>query len=127
MLGRTMSLVTFASLGLVSISQAAAGTVARWDLDALFLFSGGLVLVTTAWSATRPGLRAFTDSLTAADSPHDKEPDIMTPQTATTPSSSNISRSGTATTPSSTTSASPSSRAESPGSSAPTAPASPPR
>ncbi len=75
MLGRTMSLVTFASLGLVSISQAAAGTVARWDLDALFLFSGGLVLATTAWSATRPGLRAFTDNLTSADSPHDKEPE----------------------------------------------------
>ncbi len=73
MLGRTMSLVTFASLGLVSISQAAAGTVARWNIDGLFLFSGVLVLVTTAWSATRPGLRAFTDSLTAADSPHDKE------------------------------------------------------
>ncbi len=73
MLGRTMSLVTFASLGLVSISQAAAGAFARWDLDALFLFSGGLVLATTAWSTTRPGLRAFTDSLTAADSPHDKE------------------------------------------------------
>ncbi len=73
MLGRTMSLVTFASLGLVSISQAAAGALARWDLDALFLFSGGLTLATTAWSATRPGLRAFTDSLTA-DSPPDKEP-----------------------------------------------------
>ena len=74
MLGRTMSLVTFASLGLVSISQAGAGTVARWDLDALFLCSGGLVLVATAWSATRPGLRAFTNSFTEADLPHDKEP-----------------------------------------------------
>ncbi|MGA7758187.1 MAG: MFS transporter [Ilumatobacteraceae bacterium] len=74
MLGRTMSLVTFSSLGLVSISQAGAGTVARWDLDALFLCSGSLVLVTAAWSATRPGLRAFTNSFTAADLPHDKEP-----------------------------------------------------
>ncbi|MGB5758050.1 MAG: MFS transporter [Acidimicrobiales bacterium] len=69
MLGRTMSLVTFASLGLVSISQAAAGALARWDLDALFLLSGGLVLAITFWSATRPGLRAFTNSLTTADSP----------------------------------------------------------
>ncbi len=73
MLGRTMSLVTFSSLGLVSISQAAAGTIARWDLDGLFLFSGSLVLGATTWIATRPGLRAFTDSITAADSPHDKE------------------------------------------------------
>lgn len=66
LLGRTMSLVTFASLGLVSISQAAAGTIARWDLDAVFLLSGGLVLVTTAVSSTRPGLRAFTNSLAAS-------------------------------------------------------------
>lgn len=66
MLGRTMSLVTFASLGLVSVSQAAAGAIARWDLDTLFLLSGALVLVTTVWSATRPGLRAFTDSLTGS-------------------------------------------------------------
>ena len=73
MLGRTMSLVTFASLGLVSISQAAAGMAARWDLDALFLLSGGLVLVTTAGCAIRPGLRAFTDNLTSANAPHDKE------------------------------------------------------
>ena len=73
MLGRTMSLVTFSSIGLVSISQAAAGASARWDLDGLFLISGGLVLAATAWIATQPGLRAFTDSITAADSPHDKE------------------------------------------------------
>jgi hypothetical protein len=66
MLGRTMSLVTFASLGLVSISQAAAGALAKWDLDALFLISGGLLLATAAWSATRPGLRIFTNSMTTA-------------------------------------------------------------
>jgi MFS family permease len=75
MLGRTMSLVTFASIGLVSISQATAGAVARWDLDALFLCSGGLVLTATAWSAGRPSFRAFTDSLTANESPHSKEQD----------------------------------------------------
>jgi MFS family permease len=75
MLGRTMSLVTFASLGLVSISQAAAGAVARWNLDALFLFSGGLVLVAIARSAADPGLRAFTDSLTSAHTPNNKESD----------------------------------------------------
>ncbi len=69
MLGRTMSLVTFASIGLVSVSQAAAGALARWNIDALFLSSGCLVVAATAWSATRPGLRAFTDSLTTADPP----------------------------------------------------------
>ncbi len=73
MLGRTMSLVTFASLGLVSISQAAAGVGARWDLDALFVCSGSIVMAITAWSATRPGLHAFTDSLITPDSPIEKE------------------------------------------------------
>ncbi|MEZ5372895.1 MAG: MFS transporter [Microthrixaceae bacterium] len=74
MLGRIMSLLTFASLGLVSISQAVAGAVGKWDLDALFVLSGGLVLGTTAVVATRPGLRAFTDSLTESTSSHEKEP-----------------------------------------------------
>ncbi len=73
-LGRTMSLLTFASLGLVSMSQAVAGAVGKWDLDALFLLSGVLVLGTTAVVATRPGLWAFTDSLTETDRPHHKEP-----------------------------------------------------
>jgi hypothetical protein len=76
MLGRTMSLITFASLGFVSLSQAASGVIARWSLDALFTLSGGLVLATAAWAATRPGLRAFTDSLTA---PHPADPDPTNP------------------------------------------------
>jgi MFS family permease len=66
MLGRTMSLVTFSSIGLVSISQALAGMGARWSLDAVFLTSGGMVVVAAAWSATRSGFRSFTDSLSAA-------------------------------------------------------------
>lgn len=65
LLGRTVSFVTFASLGLVSVSQVVAGGIARWDLDALFLTSGALVVLTAGWTAGRPGLRAFTDSLTA--------------------------------------------------------------
>lgn len=71
--GRTMSLVTFASLGLVSISQAMAGAIARWDIDLLFVLSGCLVLATTAWSATREGLRDFADSLTAMESANEME------------------------------------------------------
>lgn len=64
-LGRTMSMLTFASLGFVSMSQAAAGAVSRWDLDGLFLISGCLVMATTVWAAVNPNLRDFTDSLTA--------------------------------------------------------------
>ena len=65
-LGRTMSLITFASLGAVSISQAAAGALGASSLDALFVSSGALVLATTAWAANAAGLRAFTSSLTNA-------------------------------------------------------------
>lgn len=72
-LGRTVSLVSFANLGLVSVSQAASGAIARWNLDALFVFSGSLVVATTAWAATRPGLRAFTDSLAATRPAHEQE------------------------------------------------------
>lgn len=63
LLGRTVSIVTFAGIGLVSVSQAAAGAVARWDLDVLFAVSGAFVLATTVRAATHPGLRALTDSL----------------------------------------------------------------
>ena len=73
LLGRTMSLLTFASLGLVSVSQAAAGALSKWDLDALFVLSGGLVLATTAWAATNPSLGAFANSLTEPHPRHDTE------------------------------------------------------
>jgi MFS family permease len=73
MLGRTMSLLTFASLGLVSLSQAVSGALGKWDLDTLFLVSGGLVLVTTAWVAVNPSLRALSDSLTQNQPPQPTE------------------------------------------------------
>ena len=79
--GGTMSLVTFSSIGLVSISQAAAGAFARWDLDGLFLISGGLVLAVIAWIATQPGLRAFTDSITVGGLAARQGDTVMTPPT----------------------------------------------
>jgi len=63
MLGRMMSLITFSSLGLVSASQAISGAVATWNVDALFLAAGGLVLAATAWIAVQPGLTALSDNL----------------------------------------------------------------
>ena len=63
MLGRMMSLITFSSLGLVSISQGISGAVSRWDLDSLFLIAGGLVLAVTVWTAVHPSLRVLSASL----------------------------------------------------------------
>lgn len=69
MLGRTMSLVTFSSIGLVSVSQFAAGALAKWNLDALFLGSGLLVLATTVAFSRHQGLRAFLDTQSSSTSP----------------------------------------------------------
>jgi hypothetical protein len=56
MLGRMMSMVMLASIGLVPLSQAVAGAVSRWDLTGLFAVSGGLLLLTTVWAAFQPAL-----------------------------------------------------------------------
>jgi MFS family permease len=63
MLGRMMSLITFSSLGLVSISQAISGAVSKWDIDVLFLTAGGLILAVTVWTAVHPSLGVLSESL----------------------------------------------------------------
>ncbi len=65
MLGRMMSILMFASAGLVPISQAISGVVCKWDLTLLFASAGTLVLLVALWTAFQPGLRIFSDSLTA--------------------------------------------------------------
>jgi len=67
MLGRTMSLITFSGLGLVSASQTISGAMGRWNLDILFVGAGGLVMATTAWVALRPGLRVLSESLAGGE------------------------------------------------------------
>ncbi|MFC2153145.1 MFS transporter [Actinomycetota bacterium] len=71
MLGRMMSLITFSSLGLVSISQGISGAVSKWDIDALLLIAGGLVLAVTVWTAAQPSLNVLSESL--AESPPNEE------------------------------------------------------
>ena len=63
MLGRTMSLLTFSSLGLVSVSQAISGAVGKWNLDVLFVAAGGLVLTLTVWTAVHPSLGVLSENL----------------------------------------------------------------
>ena len=52
MLGRLMSMVVLASMGLVPLSQAVSGAILRWNVPALFLGAGGLLLICTAFLAT---------------------------------------------------------------------------
>ncbi len=63
MLGRMMSLITFSSSGLVPVSQALAGVISKWDLTLLFVLSGTLVLLVTAWMSFHPDLNAFSAGL----------------------------------------------------------------
>ena len=63
MLGRMMSLVTFSSIGLVSVSQALSGIVGKWNLDILFAAAGLLVLAMTAWTAVHPSLAVLSENI----------------------------------------------------------------
>ena len=66
MLGRMMGLLMFSNSGLVPISQTISGVVSKWNLSFLFTFAGALVLLLTVWTAFQPGLKEFSDGLTAA-------------------------------------------------------------
>jgi MFS family permease len=65
MLGRMMSLVMFASNGLVPVSQAIAGAVSKWNLTLLFAGAGGLLLLVSVWTALQRELKRFSESLAA--------------------------------------------------------------
>jgi MFS family permease len=53
MLGRLMSLLLFASTGLLPISEALSGAVSRWSLTALFVGTGILMLFVALWTAAQ--------------------------------------------------------------------------
>jgi MFS family permease len=63
MLGRMMSLVMFSSTGLIPISQAISGAVSKWNLNALLVTAGALVVCMTIWAAFQPGLKVFSENL----------------------------------------------------------------
>ena len=63
MLGRVMSILVFASTGLVPVSQAASGVISKWDLNLLFIAAGISILLLTLWSAFQPGLKTFSETL----------------------------------------------------------------
>ncbi len=59
MLGRMMSLLMFASAGLVPVSQAATGALIELNMKALFLGAGGLMAVITLLSLLNPAMRSL--------------------------------------------------------------------
>ena len=52
-LGRVMSVMMFAALGLMPVSLAVAGVALNWSLPATFAGAGALMLVVTAFAATQ--------------------------------------------------------------------------
>jgi MFS family permease len=67
MMGRMMSLVIFASVGLVPLSQLVSGAVARWSVTALFVGAAVLLglVVARAWFV--PALRAMGVEMATGD------------------------------------------------------------
>lgn len=65
MLGRMMSMVMLAGSGLVPISQAISGALIRWNLEALFVSAGILIVLVSLWAAMQPGLKIFGEGLAA--------------------------------------------------------------
>ena len=57
MLGRVMSVLMFASIGLVPLSLAAAGVAIQWSLRGMFVGSGALVLVVACIAALQRPVR----------------------------------------------------------------------
>jgi len=69
MLGRMMSMVMLAGTGLVPISQAISGAVIKWSITALFASAGVLILGVTVFASFHPGLKIFSESVTAEAQP----------------------------------------------------------
>jgi MFS family permease len=57
MMGRVMSVMMFASVGLMPFSLAAAGVAIKWSLPGMFIAGGVLVLLVTLLAATRRPVR----------------------------------------------------------------------
>ena len=63
MLGRVMSMVMLASMGLVPLSQAAAGGISKWNLTGMFAISGVLMLLVALWLGLNPGLKILSQQM----------------------------------------------------------------
>jgi Transmembrane secretion effector len=57
MMGRVMSVLMFASIGLMPFSLAAAGVALKWNLTGTFIIAGGMVLVVTLIAAAHRPVR----------------------------------------------------------------------
>lgn len=59
MMGRVMSVLMFASVGLMPFSLAAAGVALQWSVPGMFFIAGVMVLLVTLLAAANPTVRAI--------------------------------------------------------------------
>ncbi len=65
LLGRVMSLVMLAGVGLVPISQALTGAFIKLNLTGLFIGAGIMMLLVAMWLVFQPAIRSISNLLTA--------------------------------------------------------------
>ncbi|MDR3574117.1 MAG: MFS transporter [Anaerolineaceae bacterium] len=65
-IGRVMSMVLFANVGLIPISQALSGLIIKYNLPELFIGAGVLMVVLAGWAALNRDARALGDDLLKA-------------------------------------------------------------
>lgn len=68
MLGRIMSLVLFANIGLAPVSQALAGLLIKLDPQGLFIGAGILMIGLAAWVALNRGARSLSEGILSTTS-----------------------------------------------------------
>jgi MFS family permease len=59
MLGRVTSVLLFAAVGMIPVSYAIAGVLAQWNLERLFVLSGGLLILASALALNSRDARAI--------------------------------------------------------------------
>ncbi len=63
MLGRVMSLVFFANVGLAPISQTLSGALIKLNLDGLFIGAGIMLVLLAVWALLNPEARSLGESM----------------------------------------------------------------
>lgn len=59
LIGRVMSLLMFAFVGLAPVADVLVGALIEWDLNAVLLGSGGLLALVSLWAAAQPSVRGM--------------------------------------------------------------------
>ena len=65
LIGRVMSLLMFAFVGLAPVADVLVGALIEWDLKGVLLVSGGLLALVSLWAAVQPSVRGMGTAVVA--------------------------------------------------------------